>query len=52
MESYKMWIVSYIISTIIVLAYNTKDKKVDLYWICVYLGISILLLLGFIGINM
>jgi hypothetical protein len=51
MDSFKVWIIGYLISTIVVLIYKTNSKKVDLEWICIYLGISILLLVGFIGIN-
>lgn len=51
MDSFKIWIIGYIISTIIILIYKTTKTKVDLEWIVIYLGISILLLVGFIGLN-
>lgn len=51
MYSFKIWIIGYVISTIAILIYKTTSKKVDIEWITIYLGVSILLLVGFMGLN-
>lgn len=51
MESFKIWIIGYVISTIAILIYKATIKKVDIEWITIYLGVSILLLVGFYRIK-
>lgn len=48
----KTWIIVYAIVSLLCIVYNMGIKKKDLEWFIIYIGISVLTLLGVIVYNL